>query len=882
MAYNAVAHEASDSGSNSSRRSTPASHYRVNDTLQVVTANADQGLTGLGAIIRSVTSASYETVEDDDYDAEPPVHEDIPLHVAPLNVPPLSVTPLNTAIARHSPLETPLQSPTPSIPLSHPTPDLQSIQGAYVGNVERLEESAMRLSASSTDIASEIRKMDMEQKRRSCSSASNSVIMRNEAFSPGAMSSPHGSSSRSTRQRSVSGASRLAQLAEPDDEERNRCLNGIFASPFPLAPAIAPPPQPRVYPQRNERYYHQCDGAGDEDGQVEATGEELQRSSSAASGDTFQQAQTLFNGFDGVHFTPLGNTGRQFALNRPPLASTPQSYKEPQTGEHMVYYPAPVPRMLNLPPKLSRHPITDREKRRTQLLTTIAAEDRKAADEVSQSGNDNANNIPKNKHQSVISPHLRASVFFDPPRTTLEVEVKQQSAVATLDSILDASAHAPVSAFTDHPFAGHAGSHVYGSSKRNTILKKSSRNSQFPMGQRQSTVKKEADGSVSSKSDSKSEEDSDPSDETGTGSEEHPGSEGDDEEEEDELDYVGPPNTLLAELVLRKHELAQRRRTALPLPSDTGRYGATLLELDARAQRQSDKRRNRPVTLAWDPRDAGDDEEVPLGVLYADRSAVEEENRPLGLLEKRAHEENEPLSSRRARLRGEPAVAKRPVSDFYAVTVAEPTRPEPEPEESDHEGETMAERLKRLKGENSSQSHFASELIAEIDTRAGVESRASLHTKEAEPEPVNEEETLAQRRSRLQKENAAAPKPKPRVRQSMIALPQVRPAPVARKSSHDVLQQFGRPQYGGHRMSMQPYPVQSSHGSYHAPMGQPMAQPYNYGMAYPAARPYSQVNTMPMNGMAYSMQNAYSPAMARQPVDPAQLDMVDRWRQSIR
>lgn len=38
------------------------------------------------------------------------------------------------------------------------------------------------------------------------------------------------------------------------------------------------------------------------------------------------------------------------------------------------------------------------------------------------------------------------------------------SAVATLESILDASAYAPVSAFTDHPIVGQMGAEIYGQS----------------------------------------------------------------------------------------------------------------------------------------------------------------------------------------------------------------------------------------------------------------------------------------------------------------------------------------------------------------------------------------------------------------------------------
>ncbi len=61
---------------------------------------------------------------------------------------------------------------------------------------------------------------------------------------------------------------------------------------------------------------------------------------------------------------------------------------------------------------------------------------------------------------------LRASAFFDLPSVSPQIVVKDGSAMATLDSILDASATAPVNAFTDHVFAGKLGSEVYGAEKK--------------------------------------------------------------------------------------------------------------------------------------------------------------------------------------------------------------------------------------------------------------------------------------------------------------------------------------------------------------------------------------------------------------------------------
>ena len=72
------------------------------------------------------------------------------------------------------------QHASPSLALRHPAPDLQSLQGAYVGNVERLEHEAERLSSGGSDLAENIRQLKAEQRlsesrRASLRSAPNSV-----------------------------------------------------------------------------------------------------------------------------------------------------------------------------------------------------------------------------------------------------------------------------------------------------------------------------------------------------------------------------------------------------------------------------------------------------------------------------------------------------------------------------------------------------------------------------------------------------------------------------------------------------------------------------------------------------------------------------------
>ncbi|KAJ5415861.1 hypothetical protein N7465_004556 [Penicillium sp. CMV-2018d] len=869
MAYNAVAqvdHEVASVSSASVSRSPSPAHGHAFEQLPLDTDHigggshletaktADNSSFGqLGSMIRSMTSTSYDVVEDDDYDADPS-HED---RSNSLHIPPL-----NTSVARNSSPEIPIHSACSEVPvpLSHPTPDLQSIQGAYKGNVTRLEESAEQLSSCSADIESEIRRIDQEQKRRSVSSASNSIIHRNGAFSPAAtISSAHGSNVSPARQRSVSGA-RLAQLSEPAHDEHEDEVDE-----FPALPDL-PAPQP-LFNAKSDYYYDQYVPQG------APTEAELERRASVASNDTYQQARTLFTDFDGVHFAPL-EPGRQVSLEQPPLARKPEHYKQPQAGENMVFYPAPVPRMLNLPPKLSRKANIDRDKRRTQLAGAIAAEDRKSTAVLPDADKKDPRDGHNDKRKSTLPPHLRASVFFDQPSTSLQVAVKQDSAVATLESILDASANAPVSAFTDHPYAGHAGAIIYNKSKRKTLIKdptgeKTNRLSRATIGQPYNANNLDEHGDpVTSRHGSEAGNDSDRDHDehghergpegTDTESDEQSEDEEDEEEEDGVLDYVGPPNTLIAELELRKHELKHRQRTAVPVPFHG--MQTTLLEMDERAQKQSDKRRQRPVALAWEGRD--EDEDVPLAMLYPENANAENDDRPLGLLAKRQQEENEPLSSRRARLRGEPI----PQAEQRPVTVYAPGPPahvpEPTPQSEDEtEIETLAERLQRLKGHNRSESKFASELMAEIDTRAGVA------PKEAQEVPAsNEEETLAQRRSRLQNEAAAQPAPtkNPRMRRSMAALTQGRPPQLNRQSSHDVFNQ--RPvtmsQYGN-RMSMQQFPPQMG---YPTPAGYPMAQQYGYHMN-PAM--------MGMNGHRYTSNMAQHPA-------PVKTDVIDRWRQSIR
>jgi hypothetical protein len=98
-----------------------------------------------------------------------------------------------------------------SVPLSHPTPELHSQRGVCTRNVERLEQTAERLSSSSADIGSEIRELELAQKRRSSSSASNPFVLHNGPFVP-TNTTCHGSILSPMHQLSVSVPSSIIKM----------------------------------------------------------------------------------------------------------------------------------------------------------------------------------------------------------------------------------------------------------------------------------------------------------------------------------------------------------------------------------------------------------------------------------------------------------------------------------------------------------------------------------------------------------------------------------------------------------------------------------------------------------------------------------------------
>ncbi|KAL1846545.1 hypothetical protein Plec18170_009124 [Paecilomyces lecythidis] len=968
MAYNAIAqvdHEVASNATSSNSGSPPPSPSK-NDAFRQVSLDVDnlggrrfleasqteQGSSSgrLGSMIRSITSTSYDMLEDDDYEAA-----DLPDQRSNQSGPVAALDTNPRSLPRSPSPEPLIRSPSGrSIPLRHPTPDLQSLQGAYVSNVERLEKSAERLSMTS-DIGQELRKMDQELKRRSSASSarkfssasvSNSIISvnnaaRNGGYSPaGFVSSPRGSiisgsfSQGGLRLRSTSVSSQLAQVREPEQEEEYVPTAQTPAAQTPTAVPILSASQPRSYHRQDDQssqYSYAEHEYVQNEYQHGYVHNEYQpedypdRPSTAASGETYRQALTLFSDFDGVHCVP---SARSVSLDRPPLASGAERYDKPPTGQNMVYYPAPVPMMLNLPPRLSqRPPVSEQEKRRTQLLGAVVSDNRKSV--AALPGTDHQEPDKKSSNRlSKLPPQLRASVFFAQPSSQVDVKLQNGSAVATLDSILDASADAPVTAFTDHPFAGHIGSEVYrraqaNASSKNLADKKKKRKS--ILGLRKSTFSPgRKEGGETSETEAEMAESNledtplrsstyDLHDTNGdhhagahSGQEESDGSEGGEEgeeregegdgDEDDELDYAGAPTTLLAELEMRKKEQKQRTRTAATA-FPNGMH-STLLELDAVAQVQSKSRQRRPVTLAWEhpdvhKQDGEEDEDVPLGVLFPGKSSAADDNRPLGLMEKRELEENEPLSKRRARLRGEPVVPRGPSAMRRASTMHAGDIPKPEEGESGDENETLAQRLQRLKEEKNRtstviSSDFASEVLAHFEKKKDEET-------EKKPEQP-QEETLGQRRRRLQQEakarqSTSAGLGTPKFRRSMADILQAHPAPGARKPSQDNSHLRGgapapqQPQTN--RMSMFTLPTNLNY----ATAGYPAQNTgYPTGSQYPTMAGYNtpfvqNTSVAPgMNGFTYSLPYyANQPMMAaQQPIDPRQRDVIDRWRQSVR
>jgi len=1041
---------------------------------------------------RSTRSTSYDMIDSDDFqdDASPGLSAGKGSPEREISRPQPQRGHIPPATAAQSPSHEPIVRTASgrSLALRHPTPDLQVLQGAYVGNIEQLEKTAERLSMTSS-IDDAIKSLHDEQKRsdsrrssllssqgmqaisRQVSNASSIVEVNSAArsggYSPaGFMMSPKGSFTAGTRARSASKSSRFGSRPEPEMEGRplDSFVNMSFTN-FSL-----PPPSPDLnrttsIAEQDENSSTLTKPVVDKFDSPNVAGTsperiaEADRPATSASMNTIEQVK-IWEDFDGIHSAPIPEqrtasgdfndpdntpTPRPRALsgglegaahdtqrrrasgigsvhsddnaqrrvssgNRVSMASLPrpQSYADPSTGQQMVYYPAPVPMMLNLPQKLSKAPSSmARNKRRSQVLSSIPAAARQSAiwlPDVLENEEDKDAAVEDESQQqeymaqhqrasmggrrltqdlSHMPPQLRASTFFDLPGPNEVVELKDQSAVATLDSILDASAHAPVSAFTDHAFAGHLGAEVYGrthlrnsrsssqlleTQKKRTssfnILrgKRNSSNDLLASEKRAATMSGVVESAVRMPLDDDENEEnvkdttplnqSDVGDPHSRGASGHFGGKEDDEESDDgqrdDEIYYGAPTTLLAELQLRKQQQKQRTRP-LAKTYPNGMH-STLLEMDAVAQVEQKSRKGKRINLAWeDPAvqaqddGEGEDEDVPLAVLYAKKSQIRDLNRPMGLMERRDMEDNEPLSQRRNRLQGRPLGGR-------AATMMNLSGPVPDEEDE----ETLQERVRRLKeGGNEHglptarpiSGDFASEMMSQFGGDVLNPKNKGKGKEISTSPPPEEEETLGQRRKRLQAEREARaqevgvmgeaqPRLELKTRRSMADILQAHPSAgadrvvnyqkpatgllgmheksTARRSS--TMLNLSSPNLLGAQAQRAPSGGFKS-GQFNdgqggiVPSARPQPQaPYNmYGgnglfpqpsignfngfnpngfnnqMMMPFANPYAMQmgmgynpNTMPMN-MAMGMQMGQGMA----PLNQNQLDMVERWRQSV-
>ncbi|KAI0406973.1 hypothetical protein F4802DRAFT_555179 [Xylaria palmicola] len=540
-----------------------------------------------------------------------------------------------------------------------------------------------------------------------------------------------------------------------------------------------------------------------------------------------------------------------------PPTVRPKSYLDPETGEVMNYYPARVPMMLNLPQKLSKKPKPQaRNDRISQVLSTMPKENRQSAaswlpefhsepflDPIVTVGNDPNPTAPSNSqgsHERLsldaqdethfpaqsterhneddhrlsritiigpnkrksqlpdtgnLPPQLRASAYFDMPSQVPAIQLKDGSATSTLDEILNASAKAPVSAFTDHAFAGSLGAEVYGTDKkRKSHIKRASTAELNGPKNRSSIFHLRKPSALSRHSDSQEERQGADLIDNNEAAEQRLSSsingdsvqkgEEEEEESEEEPTYNGPPTTLLAELQMRKQQ--QKLRTRPAASAFPNGLHSTLLEMDTVAEVERRARKGKKINLAWeDPNhnlaDNDEDEDTPLGLLIANKGqdtglvgAIPGVPRPLGLMERRDMEDNEPLSIRRNRLQGREAgpiqrvTLARGQSVNPALRVPSPQLRVVTPEGDEIEDETLADRMRRLKtGDDNNplpqhrpvSSSFSAELLSQLgDAFKEDESETKDSGKrksETQAQPTEEEETLGQRRRRLQAEREA-------------------------------------------------------------------------------------------------------------------------------
>ena len=909
-------------------------------------------------------------------------------------------------------------------PLRHPTPDLQSLQGAYIGNVERLEQSAERLSLSS-DIGEELRKMKLEQRKSSSRSSSimaaqagqaggilpslrqvstssnmsnsirglNNIARSGAVPSHGHVISPAGSI-RSTsqsihlpRQRQKVLSERVTRISDLDQGEHpSRTTNftsfdkNVNIDQQSILTTEHEITQHPTALQNSERLLQPIELQHDVP-QTEADYSE--RPVTAVSTEDHQHAMHLFADFDGVHIPTRHNTttgtdelvkevenASNFSVREPLPINDCSTAPEPiSRAQDKIYYPAPVPVILNLPPKLSKgHRALQRDTRQSEVIDTASISgDRKSvlAPTDLLLSQDESYSVSIKNHETRrgmanLPPQLKAELFFEHKPVQQSIELKNGSAVATLDSILNASAHAPVNAFIDHPIAGEVGAEIFGSSsvgKGNNgarpmdarpresrsllnILKHRSSSATLLEDEKGSSLYG-TDGILASGNPSASHTagrvtTNDAEGSELDGNEEETGNTEDIFEYPAESEpYAGVPTTLLAELQLRKQRQQQRGRTAAKA-FPNGMH-STLLELDAVAQVQKQTRKQKQVTLAWEDSNAENyraknenDEDIPLGVLYPSRRILQsrhsgylEEDQPLGLAAKRAMDDNEPLSRRRARLKGDSEIARDTGSGTFQSMYPLQERGMTDSNigrSGEERGECLAQRIKRLKDieQRSPTRPLTGGFMSEVLSSVGIQLKATKSTEVVASRTPNPDETLGERRKRLQAEKKAL---LPNVNGESIdnpRLPVTKRHPVAhglQANRPDALRTTSsesissRPVFAGIASGSQ-YQSPSVHspspGMVHEPLSDTI--PTGYGFALPGlapngphmgtvahpfgAAPTTHVNPMAFAANAMNLPNSIDLSSKSQArisgtgheqavVDLKQRALIDRWRQSV-
>ncbi|KAK6541296.1 hypothetical protein TWF694_008652 [Orbilia ellipsospora] len=389
-----------------------------------------------------------------------------------------------------------------------------------------------------------------------------------------------------------------------------------------------------------------------------------------------------FDDFDGVHFTKNTRSGDSTLPNtidegkRDSVSTKDQSL--PNNRGDLVYYPAPVPVMLNLPPKLSNaRPQNQAQggheevRARRESLTSFR---RSLALKASHSKAEASSLFDNILDATVVSPVLSVvshSITNSKPPSGNHDHIRSTSKFSFSGLRFEDSSSAP--RFSAHMSRqtgiGDSGGDDIGSNKNDSgTTNDCNNNAQNHSGLLFHSKEETQVTNFESEMEDCELARNDPGRITGDMMESQPRAsqyphsnssdtegEGDGEEEGgrgDDIQFT--PATLLAELESRKTQ--QRARTNKFNNSRDMRQMSTLLERDAIAEVKQKARKRGPVNLAWQADQNAveeEEDEVPLGLLYAGKLSARpsEVLRTPGLLAMREAEDNEPLRRRQERLK---------------------------------------------------------------------------------------------------------------------------------------------------------------------------------------------------------------------------------------